>query len=164
MALTERGCNGRWCDCVPARNCLRRKRFRERWMDKAAAMGWIQAFAGLPQCVRLSNYQAGFNPFGTSGHLAVLNAMTGTLLVAVRVEEAQPAGILSKGKSETWRVGMPTPVLGYPDTFGSNKTVATTFFSEQELERLLGIWKTQGNSLVPSSKELKMDAGDGEKL
>jgi hypothetical protein len=45
-------------------------------------------------------------------------------------------------------MGMPTPVLGHPDTFGANKTVATSVLSEVELEQVLAIWRMQAEALA----------------
>lgn len=124
-------------------------------MDKVAAMGWIRTFAGLAQCVSLNNYEAGFNPFeGARESVAVMNALTGQVIVAVRTEKAKGKTLVQAAKQEVWSVGIPTPVLGYPDTFGANKTVATTFLAERELEKLLVVWRAQAAPLE-SSADLK---------
>lgn len=114
-------------------------------MDKDMAMGWITAFEALPQCVRLRSYEPGVNPFAGAEHAAVINALTGAVIVAVC--ETQ----LTNAKPEVWRMGMPTPVLGYPHGESLHRTKAISLLSEIELEQVLAIWRMQAEAVASHS-------------
>lgn len=117
-------------------------------MDKDTAQQWLSKFEALPQCLRLHGYQPGFNPFEIHHQpTAVLNALNGLVLIAVRTDEGQSKGFMQKEKPEVWRIGLVTPVMGYKDTYGAMSTTATSLLSEPEIERLLAIWRLQGAGL-----------------
>lgn len=111
-------------------------------MDKDTAMGWITAFEALPQCVRLRSYEPGVNPFYGAEHAAVINGLTGAVIVAAcesRQANATPA---------VWRMGMPTPVLAYPEGESPHRTKAISLLSEVELEQVLAIWRMQAEAVA----------------
>lgn len=111
-------------------------------MGKDTAMDWIGAFETLPQCVRLRSYEPGVNPFDGAEHAAVINALTGAVIVAVcesRQTNATPA---------VWRMGMSMPVLAYPHGESLHRTKAISLLSEVELEQVLAIWRMQTEAVT----------------
>lgn len=120
-------------------------------MDRSAAMEWQARFLALPQCVRLTSYATGYNPFASGDRPgAVINALNGMVLLVFCAEAAQEKGLLSKERPEQWRLGLVTPVMGYPNTHASSSEKATTLLTEVEAGKLLSIWAWQGRELAPA--------------
>lgn len=127
-------------------------------MDRSAAMELQAQFLALPQCVRLANYATGYNRFA-SGYMAgaVINALNGMVLLVFCSEVRQEKGLLSKERPELWRLGLVTPVMGYPNNHGSLAESATALLTEFEAAKLLSIWAWQGRDLVPAIQQALRD-------
>ena len=122
-------------------------------MTKDEVSCWYSRFAELPQCMQLANYEVGGSRHAKVLPGALLNALSGLVLVKVMVDGGKEKSLLSKGKESDWKMGITTPVAGYRDTYVGGPMNAITLLRETELEALFSIWRLQGLGLAMTAVE-----------
>lgn len=129
-------------------------------MDKAVASARFDRFKALAHCAGLGQYAEGHNLYGAgSCQGALVNALNGMVLVLLRTEQGQKQGLLARAARESWRIGLVTPVMGYPSTYGANPMQSVSLLDEEALDTLLAVWTLQGRDLPPVASPARAGAG-----